>query len=90
MLKVDWSVNIGEHVFAITAGRCSKGLRPSQVDIVVVGTCSFDCKACVGINLSQRHRGGRAWVWDESKGVWGFCLVQWIRLRGFFFFGRLG
>jgi hypothetical protein len=38
-LKVDWSVNIGEHVFAITAGRCSKGLRPSQVDVVVIGAC---------------------------------------------------
>ena len=36
-LKVDWSVNIGEHVFAITVGRCSRGLRPSQVDVVVVG-----------------------------------------------------
>ncbi len=54
MLKVDWSVNIGEHVFAITAGRCSKGLRPSQVDIVVIGTCwSWQCRghcvcACAG------------------------------------------
>lgn len=43
MLKVDWSVNIGEHVFAITAGRCSKGLRPSQVDIVVVGEHTLFC-----------------------------------------------
>jgi hypothetical protein len=36
-LKVDWSVNIGEHVFSIGVGRLSRGLRPSQVDIVVVG-----------------------------------------------------
>jgi hypothetical protein len=37
-LKVDWTVNIGEHVFALHVGRFSRNLRPSQVDVLVIGT----------------------------------------------------
>jgi hypothetical protein len=36
-LQVDWTTIIGEHIRDIWVGRISKGLAPSQVDIVLIG-----------------------------------------------------